>query len=167
MEQTSNKTQNYNELHDALKAIVQQCNHAQSWDGAGFSKYDAPFGHEMYHKYTEYGWSPKQARAIWKMLKKYRKQLASNGIDFETLPEPEVPAESNDSERVIMRVEEGYFVSFRYHPGLVQLVKEIPGRKFDGNGKRWFVPQTSGEYLKAFAEQNQFAYVDNRKSAAA
>ena len=57
---------------------------------------------------------------------------------------------------LIQEDEKNYFVQFRYHPIMVDVVKRIPGRKFDGKLNMWVIPKSyfpPGEYT-------QKAYVD-------
>ena len=57
---------------------------------------------------------------------------------------------------LIQEDEKNYFVQFRYHPIMVDVVKRIPGRKFDGKLNMWVIPKSyfpPGKYT-------QKAYVD-------
>ena len=46
----------------------------------------------------------------------------------------------------------GYFrVAFRYHPKLVNGIKNVEGRRFDGKTKEWTIPRTSIRELEKFA----------------
>lgn len=50
----------------------------------------------------------------------------------------------------------GYFrISFRYRPSLVDGVKRISGRRFDGRTKEWTVPKTSKKELDHFVNYAQ------------
>lgn len=50
----------------------------------------------------------------------------------------------------------GYFrISFRYRPSLVDGVKRISGRRFDGRTKEWTVPKTSKRELENFVNYVQ------------
>lgn len=50
----------------------------------------------------------------------------------------------------------GYFrISFRYRPSLVDGVKKISGRRFDGQSKEWTVPKTSKRELDHFVNYVQ------------
>jgi SWI/SNF-related matrix-associated actin-dependent regulator of chromatin subfamily A-like protein 1 len=44
-----------------------------------------------------------------------------------------------------------YEVKFQYKPYLVDAIKRIPGRRFDGNKKAWIIPLESGSALKNWA----------------
>lgn len=57
---------------------------------------------------------------------------------------------------LIQEDEKNYFVQFRYHPIMVDVVRRIPGRKFDGKLNMWVIPKSyfpPGKYT-------QKAYVD-------
>lgn len=80
-------------LEQAVKALAHECNRATTWDHKGFSKYDVDFGHRMADLPVE-KWTHGQAKGVYKMLKKYRKQLASMGIDYDHLRNPETDVTS-------------------------------------------------------------------------
>lgn len=52
----------------------------------------------------------------------------------------------------IVEVSSGYEVSFQYKPWLVAAIKQIPGVRFNGARKHWFVPQSSGTALLNWAK---------------
>lgn len=57
---------------------------------------------------------------------------------------------------LIQEDEKNYFLQFKYHPLMVDVVKRIPGRKFDGKLNMWVIPKSfypPGKYT-------QKAYVD-------
>lgn len=57
---------------------------------------------------------------------------------------------------LIQEDEKNYFLQFRYHPLMVDVVKRIPGRRFDGKLNMWVIPKSyfpPGKYT-------QKAYVD-------
>lgn len=37
-----------NTIHEAVKFLAGRCNYAQSLDGAGYNKFDAEFGHDLW-----------------------------------------------------------------------------------------------------------------------
>lgn len=51
-------------------------------------------------------------------------------------------------------------IEFRYMPHLVEAVKEIPGRRFDGESKCWVAPVTSLKEVEAFARRYGFRWAD-------
>ena len=57
---------------------------------------------------------------------------------------------------LIQEDEKNYFLQFKYHPLMVDVVKRIPGRKFDSKLNMWVIPKSfypPGKYT-------QKAYVD-------
>jgi superfamily II DNA or RNA helicase len=77
---------NYPDIRTAVNALLHACDGAMRRDDRGFNKFDASFMRDIInHDF----WTPKQAYAVWKGLKKYRGQLIENhGIDFNTIDEP-------------------------------------------------------------------------------
>lgn len=51
-------------------------------------------------------------------------------------------------------------IEFRYMPHLVEAVKEIPGRRFDGERKCWIAPVTSLKEVEAFARRYGFRWAN-------
>lgn len=57
---------------------------------------------------------------------------------------------------LIQEDEKNYYLQFKYHPMMIEVVKRIPGRKFDGKLNMWVVPKSfypPGKYT-------QHAYVE-------
>lgn len=80
-------------LGAALRALAALDNdHASERNSAGFNGADSEVGNAL-AKLPEGGLSPRQARFAWTMLRKYRKQLAGQGIRWELIPEPPVPTD--------------------------------------------------------------------------
>jgi superfamily II DNA or RNA helicase len=135
----------YIEIHNALKSLSGVCDGATSEDKAGFNSFDSNFGKTLAH-------APKltfgQAKAAYKMLKKYQKQLSTLGVDYSSIPEPkpeqskEIPepslkkADLSSDERIqiTFKTEKSEFYE------LLGKIKEIPGRRFDGKTKTWNAP---------------------------
>src|SRR4051794_33518038 len=74
-------------LGGAVQFLASVCDGARRQDGHGFNGADSNFGHWLASK-PEQGWTPKLRRRAWVMLRKYRKQLAAAGIDFDAIAEP-------------------------------------------------------------------------------
>lgn len=51
-------------------------------------------------------------------------------------------------------------IEFRYMPHLVEAVKQITGRRFDGNNKCWTAPVTSLKEVEAFGRRYGFRWTD-------
>lgn len=112
-------------------------------DGAGFDELEAPLGGVLAATDTD-DWTLGQARAAWKMLGKYRHQLADAGIDYSAIPEPpaELPeAAGRESDRAGVREDGDFVVRLGYlDPTLVAEVQRIPGTRFDATTRTAVVP---------------------------
>lgn len=144
---------------DMLLALAGMCNHASSWDGAGFSKMDAEFGHSLArHASAGKPWTIKQASAAVKLIQKYQRQLGGKDHISKWIQNPifkrapigpeSAAADSQNSRKLISRDSTAVFV-FQYDASLVQSIKtEIKGvhrdKKFwaswDPSEKCWTVP---------------------------
>ena len=128
-------------LRQAISRMDAACDGAVDLDGMGFNGVDSPFGKKLARMPV---WTPRQARAAWKMLRKYTGQLAAYGIEYAAIPEP--PAVDNAQQplaprRIVFNAEgKCLVVSFPYDGALVSAVKALPRRKFDGATKTWTVP---------------------------
>jgi hypothetical protein len=97
-----NETEQTITVRDALNKVLSLCDGAHSHDGVGFSGYDTIFAHDLAAKSN---WTYPMEKAIYKMLFRYRVQLAKlHGIDyaaiivpvetaFESKPKPTVKAD--------------------------------------------------------------------------
>ena len=65
----------------------------------------------------------------------------------------------------ISEVQTGYKVKFQYKPWIVSAIKQIPGARFNGASKDWFVPESSGQALINWA--NTFGAAPKSKQHAA
>ena len=126
-------------LHEAVRVLA-----IQDYDGAvvkndvGFNAFDSPRGAAL-AAIPESAWTPAQKYSAWKMLRKYRGQLASAGIDYDQLPVPVAPKQ----ERVV-KLKNGrqdYLeIVFPYNAEIVNAVRALPSRRFDPVSKSWSVP---------------------------
>ena len=170
-------------LFGAVRAIATACDGAEKKDGQGFNSYDRDFGHDLAVS-NPATWSPRKTRSAWKMMRKYRVQLAGHGIDFNTIPEPpEVfnsgpgtgPAAVAEIEaihrsafppvrRVVIRSDDKFGIVFREADPAkwAQIktdVKAIAGAQFEGATSSWTVPRTPYilEKLLPFLKAHGFA----------
>lgn len=81
----------YPELQRAVYELARRCDGAYAEDDVGFNKHDTDFGKDLDEQDE---WTPKQARAAYEMLYKYRGQLRMYGISYKDIPEPEPPKET-------------------------------------------------------------------------
>ena len=137
-----------NILKEAIDFIAARCDGASSRDHMGFNGGDAYMGHILADKPYEQ-WSPKMKYIAYRMLRKYKSQLMAGGIDYSAIPPVEDPKEVAMKKQIerdkmkFKRVEvegDNFIVSFTYDPDLVEAVKKLPVRKYDGPHKRWIVP---------------------------
>jgi len=157
-------------LKEAVVKLANRCDYANSHDAQGFNAADTVFGHSLA---AQDRWSPKQARAAWKMVKKYHAQLASLGINYNEIPEPPDPAtlpaidwrvtdDKPARPKVPNTIEfdgRNFVIKFEYDSALVAKVKEIPGRRWDSVKKCWTVSpkQDMVQALSSFAKDNGFS----------
>ena len=133
-------------LKEAIDFLAARCDGATSKDHQGFNGGDAYMGHILAQKPYE-NWSPKMRYIAYKMLKKYRGQLAKGGFDLDQIPVQEKPSDKTISKQTraekkkAVQIEGHDLVfSFPYDPMLVDAIKQLPGRKWDGQKKVWRVP---------------------------
>ena len=159
-------------LHGALGGISSVCDYAQRNDAQGFNAADTWLGHVLAQMPAGL-WSDDAALAAWDMLRKYRGQLASAGIDYDQLPRPagadelEAGRREEARERARQRAREhaGQWrdqqyrqahtylrcdgdgeqvtLAFPYDPGLVDACRTVPGRRYDDAAKANVFPFTS------------------------
>jgi len=149
----------YTPIHEAVSALAGVCNWAADYDGQGFNKPDSWFGHAA-ASIPASDWDDDMAITARAMIRKYKKQLAGFGIDWDTLP---VPPGGDDldglsdafKERARNRVAgirdaqrrkaeswvrcdgegERVAISFPYNPALVAELKDWP--RSDGRHYNW------------------------------
>lgn len=167
----------YPELMAAVRVLTARCDGARYRDDAGWSKYDATFGRSLARQAA---WSPRQASAAHRMVRHYRRQLTRIGIEYDAIPEPDHVDVAYDAPAASVATAELpgvapsltvqfngalFALAFPYSPAMVLEVRNIPGRRFDGNRKFWTVPLAGWEALDSFAVQYGFSY--SPKAAAA
>jgi len=151
-------------LQNAVGTLLQVCDGAATQDGAGFNRYDAGFARSLNGKPS---WSPAQVYAAWKMLNKYRVQLAGLGIDIGRMEAPEKPVEKKDESSVSSRKADlsasrgSFYVDlyFDYDTELIMAVKQLPNAKWMPNKAMWRVRVTPAStfFLPEFIHHYEFA----------
>lgn len=154
-----------------IMTLAGVCNGASTWDGRGFSKIDAHFGHSLATQ-AQSGkpWSVKQATSALKLINKYRNQLGGTQVIQKWLESPRfaqkpitsqsssADSTKNNSPTVTrkLRSEQNTAVfSFEFNQDLISAIKNIrgehKGQKFwaswDAAGKRWTVPVNEGSIV--------------------
>lgn len=84
---------------DAVQAVARECDGANSQDLKGFSAGDTAFGRALAFTPVEQ-WEPETVWEAHRMLRKYRKQLDSIGVPYDSLPTPEKPASEQDDKNI-------------------------------------------------------------------
>lgn len=135
----------------AIRHLAGICDGAVAIDGQGFNGVDSNFGKSLAAQET---WSVRQAEAAIKMLKKYKKQLQSAGIDIDALfdgkpvqvqvtPQNIRPTAQNTNNEKKATLEKGQIkIMFPFDYDTLATVKSIPGRRFQGDKypKHWTAP---------------------------
>lgn len=148
-------------LQHAVQLLAGHCDGAMLRDGQGFNKYDAHFGRIMANLPLE-AWTPGKAYAIWKIIHRYKRQLAEYGIEYDQIPPPSVPDRKEKARELFLQSDNTIGVQFEYAPELLPELKQIPGRKWDPARKLWTVPLQleTIELLLIFAAKNEFIVDD-------
>lgn len=145
-------------IGETLRYLTDRCDGAQSKDLAGLNKPDSMRLHRL-ALIPEEDWTTKQKYDAYCRLKKYKKQLAGGGIDYEKIPAPLEPIATSD--RKISGGESAFRVYFPYDAGVVLAVKNLPGRQFLRVPKdHWAIPtsKTALQPLENFAEEHDFYF---------
>jgi hypothetical protein len=86
----------------AVQAVSRRCDGASSNDGQGFNGTDTKYGKALANSPAEV-WSDDVQYRAWKMLRKYAKQLKAEGIDYDSIPEPNEGRGSGDIRAIDVR----------------------------------------------------------------
>ena len=131
----------------AILYLANRCDGARTEDGAGYSKYDAPWGRDAARKIEAGDGGAVNLVYAVKVLTKYRRQLAAGGIELPTLESCQLaqaeattarkPAAPNGVE--VSRVGESLRIRFPY-PKKVEIARGLPNRRWDPNAKAWVCP---------------------------
>jgi len=154
------------------------CNGASTWDGSGFSKLDASFGHSLADKAANSRpWTTKQALAALKLVRKYRKQLGGDDFInkwletpvFKMTPADQAFTKATDhpNSRKLYSQDQNAIFTFVYDADLVSAIKttlkgEHKSKRFwaswDPIAKSWSVPvnETSIWNIMELAERFDF-----------
>ncbi len=137
----------------AVRYLAGVCDGARLQDGHGFNKLDTEFGHDLA---VLAAWTPRQRRAAWEITRKYRHQLAQQGINWDSILEPPY-TQSMEKPRTLTLREGRFELRFSYNAALIDVVKLLPGTRFSDKNpqdKYWRAP--ASRELQAFAEANKF-----------
>lgn len=139
---------------------------AQEANGIGFSANDSAFGHRL-AKSDPSSWSEQLTADAWHALVRYRKQLASVGLDIEAIPEPKLEKSSDrKSNTRFATFDNGRFtLAFPYDPDVVASVKTLEGRRYDAETKVWSVPASSSAEVALLCARYGFSKSEGATSA--
>ena len=127
---------------NAVQVLASVCDGAHSRDRQGFNGWDASYVRELLIK----EWTERDAYNAWKMLRKYRKQLMSFGIDYDAITPDAYKAEAviqpkfNPRWGSLMMILQGRIDKDAFTK-YVSIHKEM-GFKFDGEAKAWYVKKS-------------------------
>lgn len=127
---------------NAVQVLASVCDGAHSRDRQGFNGWDASYVRELLVK----EWTERDAYNAWKMLRKYRKQLMSFGIDYDAITPDAYKAEAviqpkfNPRWGSLMMILQGRIDKDAFTK-YVSIHKEM-GFKFDGEAKAWYVKKS-------------------------
>lgn len=139
---------NHPDICNALKFLAGQCDWASSWDGAGFNKLDAQFGHDLADKCEKYNLTLRQHLAALKMLTKYRGQLQNAALALPLEADVEQFIAQRDLEishskhlaktlGTVDLVDDTLKIQFDYNPGLIARIKDIGRKPGERSIARW------------------------------
>lgn len=130
------------ELQEAIKFLANRCDGACQQDGIGFNSVDASIGKSLSMQET---WTEKQANMARRILRKYKAQLREGGFDIDFSKEI-----SNIQTSHNIRKPKGFkeakcvgdkiSIKFSFDWDVLNVVKSIPGRKFQPTEKYWEAP---------------------------
>lgn len=127
-------------LMEAVRSIARRCDGASTDDGIGYSGPDAPFGRAL-AMMPEQAWTPEIAREAWEMLRKYRAQLSTIGIDYDAIVPPRsVTTPTQGRGIVVVDHDQTLGITIKIPYGHPLDVKSKLSARWDRDGKRWIVP---------------------------
>lgn len=143
-----------------LALAAMDTDHARKQNGVGFNGRDTAFGNSLaFQVKAGRTLTPRQRAAAYRMLRTYRVQLQSYGIDYGAIPSPEDTEPEAKATGVAVRYQDDVLVvHFDGFPGeLLPWVKDVPGRRYVPASKDWLVPVTSDTlpYIEAWPKAFQ------------
>lgn len=156
----------YQALRQALGTLAAVCDGAILRDDVGFNGTDTRLGHFLAWLPLDL-WPLPAFRDAWGMLRKYRRQLASHGIDYDALPEP--PSFETGQRVIALFPPEGFLVLFSPDERLLRAWRRLPGALLvEKPVRHYLVRRVPGGAtpLLAFAEQQGFHLAPGVKDAA-
>lgn len=133
---------------------LRDLDHASIENGVGFNGRDTEFGNSLANQILAgRTLSFRQRSAAYRMLRTYRTQLARYGIDYERIPKPEEPKPEPLSGQVY-REDGRVVIQTDFDRTLLDLIKAVPGRKWEPDNKVWTAPLSAeaGPALQAVVD---------------
>lgn len=152
-----------NTVEAALLALsARDQDHARLDNGIGFNGRDTGFGNSLAAQVASgRTLSPKQYGTAYRMLKTYRKQLASMGIDYDQITPPAAKETIATQPRTIDFTDDLFKFSFGFDARIKDELKDaIPNRRWDGKNKVWTAPVSSAARVGRFALTFNFKLSD-------
>jgi SNF2 family DNA or RNA helicase len=160
-------------IEDAVLALYKaNLDYASTENGIGYNKLDSHFGNSLGEQIDRgRTLSMAQAKAAYKMVRKYKVQLHTRfGIDYDLIPAPETEehrvkkqAAKDAPKRRVMALKAGadtptVTISSEYNQALVDEIKALPERRWDTDAKVWEAPLTVSNIpaLLELAQRNLF-----------
>ena len=140
------------EIQKAIRFLAGVCDGASTIDGHGFNRRDAQFGHSLAQQDH---WTEKQIVAAQKLAGRYKRQLTQAGFNLTELEGEVAPVKPQSTPTVTRTtpkpgkkatlVEDRIKIQFPFDYDTLDVVKGIPGRRFEGNAnpKHWTAPVTA------------------------
>lgn len=135
----------------AIEKLLSVCDRASTLDGHGFNKPDSDFVRSVYAQYQEFDRvSPKQLRALQKILVKYQMQLISFGIDYDSLITVQIVDKPEISQYVKMTLADLEKAKFSEKEWVSRLQKYIQYAPLPTpNSSFWSFYKEQGDLIKA------------------
>lgn len=176
--------QDYPQIREAGEALLAVCDGAREDDGQGYNGFDAPFARDVLGKGS---WSPRQAAAMHKLLRKYKNQLRGHGIDYDEIPKPDTqPPQTVQTQvgggqvqqmappqlqreaptNIVHNVHEQYGLQFHVSFPFDAVVKDrfraaCKTTIWNPDEKTWIVPGKHAKELLAFAKEAGWKWNDD------
>jgi len=123
-------------VRQAASALLSVCDGARTWDGAGYNKFDSGFVRSIIERGRELTF--KQEAALYKLLRKYIRQLDKMGLDYNQIEQPvEKPkSEAGPPEPMVLDYKD--YRLLLYSPfSFSQQAKAIPTARWQPEIKAW------------------------------
>lgn len=139
-----------NSIENALLQMsARDQDYAAYENGVGFNGRDTAFGNSLADQVRAgKTLSPKQRAAAYRMLRTYKVQLLGYGVDYASIPAPDVPDNTAPQTSVTGTLKlagQGYadFTTTGYSGEFYNLCKQVPGGKWDKIRKSWRFPMSA------------------------